>query len=158
MHTLLAAIILLWFLPRARLELGTTKPPMTKRVAITGMGVISSLGDSPEDLHSALCDGKKASYCLEDCKLEDATCTQGGSIASFEPEMYLTGKPLRPLDRTGRIVASAAKLALENSGWTPEALSQYDVGLVLGTMFGSAHTISEFDRRALTQGPAHVSP
>jgi 3-oxoacyl-(acyl-carrier-protein) synthase len=131
---------------------------MTKQVAITGMGVITSLGDSPKELHSALCDGEKAAYCLQDCKLEDVTCTQGGSIASFQPESYLKGRPLRALDRTGRIVASAAKLALENSGWTPEALAKQDVGLVLGTMFGSVHTISEFDRRALTQGPSYVSP
>lgn len=131
---------------------------MTKRVAITGMGVITSLGDSPQGLHSALCEGQKASYLLQDCKLEDVTCTQGGGIPSFQPESYLKGKPLRALDRTGRIVAAAAKLALENSGWTSESLGRHDVGLVLGTMFGSVHTISEFDRRALTQGPACVSP
>lgn len=131
---------------------------MVKRVAITGMGVITSLGDSPHDLHSALCDGQQASYSLGDCKLEDVTCTQGGSIASFQAESYLKGKPLRALDRTGRIVAAAAKLALENSGWTPESLDKHEAGLVLGTMFGSVRTIAEFDRRGLTQGPAYVSP
>src|SRR6266481_2794639 len=131
---------------------------MTKQVAITGMGVISSLGDLPSKLHSALCDGEKSAYCLQDCKQDDAACTQGGFIASFQPESYLKGRPLRALDRTGRIVASAARLALEDSGWTPEALARHDVGLVLGTMFGSVHTISEFDRRALTQGPSYVSP
>src|SRR5437016_9736728 len=131
---------------------------MTKRVAITGVGLITSLGDSPAAFHSALCKGEQASYCLEDCKLDDVTCTQGGSIASFQPESYLNGKPLRPLDRTGRMVAAAAKLALGNSGWAAELLAKHDVGLVLGTMFGSAHTIAEFDRRGLTQGPACVSP
>lgn len=131
---------------------------MTKRVAITGMGVITSLGDSPEKLHSSLCDGQQASYQIEHRQLDDSTCTQGGCIASFQPETYLKSKPLRALDRTGRIVVAAAKLALENSGWSTEALSKQDVGLVLGTMFGSVHTISEFDRRALTQGPAYVSP
>ena len=105
---------------------------MTKRVAITGMGVITSLGDSPTKLHSALCQGEQASYCLENHKLDDATCTQGGSIAAFQPESYLNGKPLRPLDRTGRMVAAAAKLALENSGWTAELLAKHDVGLALG--------------------------
>jgi 3-oxoacyl-[acyl-carrier-protein] synthase II len=131
---------------------------MMNRVAITGIGVITSLGNSPESLHSALSNGEKGSYRLHDQKLEDFSCTQGGSITSFQPELYLKGKPLRPLDRTGRIVAAAAKLALENSGWTPEALTQNDVGLVLGTMFGSVHTISEFDRRGLTDGPSYVSP
>lgn len=132
--------------------------PAMKRVVITGMGVISSLGDSPEALHSALCNKEKGSYQLDNHKLADCTCSQGGSIASFQAESYLKGKPLRSLDRTGRIVAAAAKLALESSGWTQEKLKQQDVGLVLGTMFGSVHTISEFDRRALTDGPAYASP
>jgi len=129
-----------------------------KRVAITGIGVISSFGDSSEGLHAALCRGEKASYQLDRGQLQDAACTQGGSIVSFKPDLYLQGKPLRPLDRTGRLVAAAAKLALQNSGWAAEMIRKQDIGLVLGTMFGSVHTISEFDRRGLTEGPACVSP
>lgn len=129
-----------------------------KRVAITGIGVITSLGDSPEVLHSALCTGEKASYQLELPESANGHCKQGGKITSFKAEAYLQGKPLRPLDRTGRIVASAAKLALENSGWRPEMLRTHDVGLALGTMFGSMHTISAFDRHGLTEGPSYVSP
>ena len=56
------------------------------------------------------------------------------------------------------MVVAAAKLALQNSGWTPERLAKHDAGLVLGTMFGSVHTISKFDRHALEQGPACASP
>ena len=129
-----------------------------KRVAITGAGVITSFGDSPAAFHSALCNGEKAAYRLEDSEADVSACRQGGHIGSFQPETYLKGKPLRALDRTGRIVAAAARLALENSGWNAEILRSHDVGLVLGTMFGSMHTISEFDRRGLTQGPSYVSP
>ena len=129
-----------------------------KRVAITGIGVITSLGDSPEVVHSALCNGERASYQLELSETANGNCRQGGKITSFQAEAYLQGKPLRPLDRTGRIVASAAKLALENSGWTREMLRTHDVGLALGTMFGSMHTISAFDRHGLTEGPSYVSP
>jgi 3-oxoacyl-(acyl-carrier-protein) synthase len=129
-----------------------------KRVAITGAGVITSFGDSPAAFHSALCNGEKAAYRLDDSDAGVSACRQGGHIGSFQPELYLKGKPLRPLDRTGRIVAAAARLALENSGWTAEILSNHEAGLVLGTMFGSVHTISEFDRRGLTEGPSYVSP
>jgi len=129
-----------------------------KRVAITGAGVITSFGDSPAAFHSALCNGEKAAYRLEDSEADVSACRQGGHIGSFQPETYLKGKPLRALDRTGRIVAAAARLALENSRWNAEILRSHDVGLVLGTMFGSMHTISEFDRRGLTQGPSYVSP
>jgi 3-oxoacyl-[acyl-carrier-protein] synthase II len=129
-----------------------------KRVAITGIGVITSFGDSPAALHSTLCNGENASYRLDLCEWANSDSRQGGQIASFQPETYLQGKPLRQLDRTGRIVASVAKLALESSRWTPEMLQQHDVGLVLGTMFSSMHTIAAFDRHGLTQGPSYVSP
>src|ERR1044071_424719 len=128
------------------------------RVAITGAGVITSFGDSPAAFYCALCNGEKAAYGLDDSEVGVSACRQGGHIGSFQPELYLKGKPLRPLDRTGRIVAAAARLALENSGGPAETLHSHDVGLVLGTMFCSVHTISEFDRRGLTEGPSYVSP
>jgi 3-oxoacyl-[acyl-carrier-protein] synthase II len=129
-----------------------------ERVAITGIGVVTCFGDSPEAFHAALCRGEKGVYSLEPNEWTGSNRGPGGMIASFRAEAYLQGKSLRPLDRTGRIVASAAKLALEDSGWTPEMLRQQDVGLVLGTMFSSMHTISAFDRHGLTQGPSYVSP
>jgi len=129
-----------------------------KRVAITGAGVITSLGDSPATLHSSLCNGQVASCPANGDHQAGLVRRQSGSIGAFDPEVYLKGKPLRPLDRTGRIVAAAAKLALEHSGWSQERLRNHEVGLALGTMFCSVHTISEFDRCGLTTGPSFVSP
>src|SRR5215472_17768079 len=131
---------------------------MTRRVVITGMGVISSLGDSPALLHSALCQGRTALHPVQEPGFDDLTCRQAGHISAFHPEVYLPEKNLRPLDRTGQLVVCAAKLALVNSGWTADKLGAHDVGLVLGTMFGSVHTISKFDRHALVQGPSYASP
>src|SRR5262245_47679167 len=131
---------------------------MTRRVVITGMGVISSLGDSPALLHSALCQGRTALHPVEEPGFDDLNCRQAGHISAFHPEAYLPEKNLRPLDRTGQLVVCAAKLALANSGWTADKLAARDVGLVLGTMFGSVHTISKFDRHALVQGPSCASP
>jgi 3-oxoacyl-[acyl-carrier-protein] synthase II len=56
------------------------------------------------------------------------------------------------------MVASAVKLSLEDSGWSEEMLVSEEVGLVIGTMFCGLHTISEFDRAALVDGPSYVSP
>ncbi|HEY6972424.1 MAG TPA: beta-ketoacyl-[acyl-carrier-protein] synthase family protein [Candidatus Angelobacter sp.] len=131
---------------------------MRNRVAITGMGVISSLGDSPGTLHSALGKGHVSSYRLDEPSLNGCRGQRSGKIAEFQPDSYLKGKNLRPLDRTGQLVVAAAKLALEDSGWTPERLRQHDAGLVVGTMFGSVHTIAKFDQHALEQGPACASP
>lgn len=131
---------------------------MRKRVAITGAGIISSLGDSPTLLHWALCHGHSGLHPIEPGRFEYPINRQVGSIDSFQPASYLPDKNLRPLDRTGQLVVAAAKLALENSGWTAAKIKEHDVGLILGTMFGSVHTISKFDRQALVQGPSCASP
>jgi 3-oxoacyl-[acyl-carrier-protein] synthase II len=134
------------------------KIAMEKRVVITGVGVVSGLGTSSAFFHRRLCGGADGAGRTVKHAPQSSRAPLAGKICCFEPELYLKGRSLRPLDRTGQLLASAARMALDNSGWTAEALTHNDVGLVLGTMFGSMHTISEFDRRCLVDGPACVSP
>jgi 3-oxoacyl-(acyl-carrier-protein) synthase len=115
---------------------------MKRGVVVTGMGVISAAGDSPAALHDALVRGGAG----------------GGPVDPFQPERYLGDRNLRPLDRAGRLLACAAQLALADAGWTPARLAGEEVGLVVGTMFSTAHTIGEFDRHALRAGPCYASP
>jgi 3-oxoacyl-[acyl-carrier-protein] synthase II len=122
------------------------------------VGVISPLGDTPARLHNSLCEGRSAIKPIQLFSTAGLGCPLGGEIADFDATKYLGQRNLRPLDRTSRLVASAAQLALEDAGWTVEMRSAQEVGLVLGTMFCSVRTISEFDRRALEAGPGYASP
>ena len=125
---------------------------------ITGVGVISPLGDSPALVHDSLCRGISAIKPIQLFSTAGFGCPLGGEIVDFDATKYLGQRNLRPLDRTSRLVASAAQLALTDSGWSPEMRNAQEVGLVLGTMFCSVHTISEFDRRAIEAGPSYASP
>lgn len=131
---------------------------MGHNVVITGMGAVSALGDSPDVIHRALCDGSTS---FGPPTLFDAEVAAGYEVAEvrdFAPQSYLGARNLRPLDRTGRLAAVGVHLALESSGFGPEARGDRDVGLVLGTMFCSVKTIAEFDRRAQSAGPEYASP
>jgi len=131
---------------------------MERRVVITGAGVISSLGDSPARLHTALCEGRTGLRAIELFNTTGLGCHLGGEVASFSAKTYLGEKNFRPLDRTSQLVAATAEMALDRSGWSVEMRGQHEVGLALGTMFCSVHTISKFDQRALVAGPAYASP
>jgi len=131
---------------------------MRNRVVITGAGVVSSLGDSSSSLQLSLCSGRRAVRPVELFSTAGLGCPLGGEIPSFDPQKYLGRRNLRPLDRTSRLVTSAAQLALNNSGWSESMRNDEELGLVLGTMFCSVHTISQFDRRAIEVGPAFASP
>jgi 3-oxoacyl-[acyl-carrier-protein] synthase II len=122
------------------------------------VGVISPLGDTPARLHDSLCRGLSAIKPVKLFSTAGLGCPLGGEISDFDATKYLGQRNLRPLDRTSRLVASAAQLALADSGWSVEMRNTQEIGLVLGTMFCSLHTISEFDRRALEAGPAYASP
>jgi 3-oxoacyl-[acyl-carrier-protein] synthase II len=131
---------------------------MNNRVAITGVGLISPLGDSPRAVFNALCDGRSGVLPLKEFSSNGHGCRLAGQLLDFRAERYLSGRPLRPLDRTCQLATAACGLALEDSGWSAEARAATDLALVVGTMFGGMHTIAEFDRAALTSGPASVSP
>ena len=131
---------------------------MERRVVITGAGVLSTLGDSPAALHAALCEGRSSAGPVELFSTEGLACRQAHELTAFDAQAYLGKKNLRALDRTSRLVIAAASLALEQSGWDAACREAHEVGLVLGTMFCSVRTISEFDRRGLTLGPGRVSP
>ncbi len=131
---------------------------MNRRVAITGRGLLCSLGDDASRVHQALCEGRSG---LGRVEIFDASALAhpiGGEIRGFDAKSYLGKKNMRPLDRTARLVATAAHLALVDSGWTSEARSGHELGLVLGTMYGSVRTIAEFDRHAIEEGPSYASP
>ncbi|MCP4655635.1 MAG: beta-ketoacyl-[acyl-carrier-protein] synthase family protein [bacterium] len=128
-----------------------------RRVVVTGVGAISPLGDSPAAIHEALCEGRSGIRPIELFKTDGLPTREAGEIA-WKPRDYLGNANLRPVDRTGQLVIVAAQLALEASGWTAELRGEHEVGLVLGTMFGSVHTISAFDLRALKAGPRYAKP
>lgn len=129
-----------------------------RKVVITGAGVISSLGDSPTALHDALCAGRSGISSIELFGTDGLGCPLGGEVKNFAPQDYLGNRNLRPLNRIAQLTAAAAEQALESSGWTREMRREREVGLALGTMFCSVRTIAEFDRRAITAGPAYASP
>jgi 3-oxoacyl-[acyl-carrier-protein] synthase II len=136
----------------------TKRVETKRRVVITGAGVLSSLGDTPAALHEALCAGRTGLGPVSLFELDGMPARRAGEIPGFDPETYLGKGNFRPLDRTGRLAAAATHLALAASGRLREERGDEELGLVLGTMFGSVRTIAEFDRRALEAGPQYVKP
>ncbi len=142
-----------------------------RSVVVSGVGLISPLGDSMEALGAALTAGAcgltpveaglrgqvSQSFTPRSHPL-DGDWPAVGAVTDFAAGYYLGEGNLRPLDRPGQLVAAAAALALNEAGIHREECHRRDVGLVLGTMFGSVHTISAFDRRAVTAGPNYAKP
>lgn len=130
---------------------------MRHRVVITGTGVVSPLGDRPRQFHDALCAGRSAVGPIELFATDEVPNVEAAELRDFDASEYIEGN-LRPLDRSSMLSTSAAALALADATHDPRTDGAETTGFVLGTMFGSIHTISEFDRRGLTAGPSYAKP
>ncbi len=130
---------------------------MAKRsdsIVISGVGLISSLGDSIGQLHAALAAGQSG---IGPITLFPATGS-AAEVRDFDAESYLGRRNLRMLDRVGRLATAASGLALADAGITGDWTERHELGCVVGTMLAGVHTIGEFDRRGLEHGPQSVLP
>ena len=131
-------------------------------VVATGIGVISSIGAGLEEFEGGLYAGSTGVQPSE--LLEDKAIT--AEVRNFSPEPWLGSRGIRVLDRSSRLLAVAAHMALGSSGLlaaeAPGRLAQprpeIEPGLVCGTMFGSVHSIAAFDWSGLIDKPKYVNP
>ncbi len=127
------------------------------RIVITGIGILSSIGIGRDGFWKALIDGRQG---FKEITLFDTSPFKvhvGGEI-EFDPVEFLGKKGLRDLDRSTRLVCSAARLAIDNSGLIIDEENTHSTGVSIGTTFGSLHSISQFDRVGLIEGPKFVNP
>jgi 3-oxoacyl-(acyl-carrier-protein) synthase len=127
------------------------------RIVITGIGVVApgALG------HEMFWEGcRKGAAVLRPITLFDvdrAVFPVAGEIRDFDPARHLGTKGLRNLDRTTLLALVAARLALADAGFGPDADGRA-MGVVLGSTMGSVRSIAEFDRVGLCRGPRAVNP
>lgn len=122
----------------------------TRRIVVTGMGLISPLGNNLEELWSALSSGRSGIKPLERVAVEALPVDVGGEAAGFDGEIESFGpldkqlqrsikKGLKLMCREIQMGVAAAQTAIHNSGLMTAG---YD-GSRVGTMFGSDYIISE---------------
>lgn len=131
---------------------------MSSKVVITGIGLITSLGDNIHEIpqrHDHVYPSVKEITRFDQ---QDLKCHCGFEIKDFNARDYLGDCNLRPLDRIAELAVCATHLALNDSGWSELELEREDTGLILGTLFGGLETIVQFDRDALIDGPNYVMP
>lgn len=135
---------------------------MKKRVVITGMGLICSLGESKEQLWENLINGKSGISKMDffpDVKTSKDICRVGAVCNDFKPEDYLELKVIRRTDRFIQLALSASINAVKDAKLdvinypNPER-----IGVVVGSAAGGILTIIEQHNILREKGPGRVSP
>jgi len=131
---------------------------MERTVVITGIGVLSPIAIGKDNFWDALIQGNTGFKPITLFDTSSFAVHIGGEITDFDPVTFLGKKGLRELDRSTRLVCSAAKLAIDDARLEITNENTNSIGVSIGTTFGSLHSISQFDRVGLTEGPRYVNP
>ncbi|HEY6010594.1 MAG TPA: beta-ketoacyl synthase N-terminal-like domain-containing protein, partial [Nitrospirota bacterium] len=131
---------------------------MERKVVISGIGILSSIGMGRDVFWEGLFQGKTGFRKITLFDTSPFQVHHAGEVAGFDPLAILGKKGLRELDRSTRLVCSAAKLAIDDSGLVINEDNTRSMGVALGATFGSLHSISQFDRSGLIEGPKAVNP
>jgi 3-oxoacyl-[acyl-carrier-protein] synthase II len=129
-----------------------------RRVVITGMGVISPLGETVDALWANLTAGKSGIGMVSIIPEEKRTCLIAGECKDFVPERYMDKKESRRMDRYTQFGLAAAKLAYEDAGLTPDNIDPYRFSTIVSSAAGGIGTIEEQLNTSLAKGFNKCSP
>ncbi len=127
-------------------------------VTVSGAGVLSPLGVGKEAYWDSLTRGTvgfKPIDLFDTCHLEVHIA---GQVSDFDPASLLGRKGLRTLDRTAQLITCAARLAIDDSRFGISHTNAHRVGVSVGTTLGNLHSIFQFERERLIEGPRYVHP
>jgi len=127
---------------------------VSKRVVITGMGVVSSLGLDTDSFFNNIISGKSGISPISSFDTTNHSVKIAGEV-KINLEDYFDSKELNRIDRFTAFALIAAKEAVDRSSIDDKIKSK--VGVIVGSGIGGIHTMEEQHSR-LQKGPKRVSP
>lgn len=130
---------------------------MRKRVVVTGIGVISPVGNDVPTFWKSLCEGKSGIARIKSFDPSDLPVTIAGECEDCIP-VGMTTREVRRRDRYTLFALSAADQAWAQAGIEMDRERPERCGVVLGSGIGGLRTIEEQHRLFVLEGPKKVSP
>lgn len=131
---------------------------MHERVVVTGMGVISPLGNGVPLLWDALCTGKSGIDRIDKFDVRDFSTQIAGYVKEFAPENYIDKKEARRMDRFTQFAVAACKEAIEQAELNLDEIDKERLGVILGTGIGGIETLENQVNVFYSKGPSRISP
>ncbi len=125
---------------------------MNKRVVITGLGVVSSIGIGWQTFWAHLLKGASGISPVSAFDTAAYPTHLGGQAKTFDPGAFIGEERSRTMNRATQMALAAAKLALDDSALTTDDLTHYAVGVSHGTTLGAAQAIEDVDTALIAGG------
>ena len=130
-----------------------------RRVVITGLGVVTPLGNDIITSWEKLKKGVSGIHRIVSLDVSAYDCQIGGEVHNFEPKKYFKNpKDVRRTDRFAQLAFAAAKMAMEDAGIDPYGQENRDrFGTIVSSGIGGLETLETQHNTLLSKGPTRVS-
>lgn len=131
---------------------------MSRRVVVTGLGMLTALGSSVEKTWAGILAGQSGIRPIDHFDASAFSTQFAGTITDFVVEDYLPAKEARRVDEFIQYGLAAGQQALLDSGLVITELNADRVGVAVGSGIGGLTTIEDGHRSLLEGGPRKISP
>ncbi|HEX9108454.1 MAG TPA: beta-ketoacyl-ACP synthase II [Longimicrobiales bacterium] len=132
-----------------------------RRVVVTGVGLITPVGNDVESSWSALLAGTSGAGPITHFEAtEDYDVRFACEVKGFQPELYLERKEAKRMDRFAQLAIAASEQAVQSSGLLErlEALERDRIGVLIGSGIGGIATFEDQAKTLVQRGPKRISP
>jgi 3-oxoacyl-[acyl-carrier-protein] synthase II len=122
------------------------------------LGVVSSIGVGKETFWENCLRGISGIKPIRGFDVNSYRSRLGGQLPEIDFKAFIKPANVRRMDRIGKIVVSAVRLAIEDSGLDLKEEDSSKIGISIGTGLGSSDTVDQFFRSLLKEGPLGAAP
>jgi len=129
-----------------------------RRIAVTGLGLLTPVGNDVESTWSAIRAGESGIRPIERFDVSEFSTRFGGALQAFDRDKYLPAKEARRMDEFMHYGIAAGIQALEDSGLQESGFEAERFGVAVGSGIGGITTIEETALQIKASGPRKVTP
>ena len=129
-----------------------------RRVVITGLGIVSPVGNTIAEAWRNILNGTSGIATLENIDTEGQAVTFGGSVKNFDVSEYLSPKEAKKMDIFIHYGMAAGIQAIEDSGIEVTESNAERIGVAIGAGIGGLTTIEKTADLFREKGPKRISP
>jgi 3-oxoacyl-[acyl-carrier-protein] synthase II len=129
-----------------------------RKVVVTGIGVLTSVGDGIDEFWTSLKSGKSGITGVTRFDCSDIASKVASEITKFNPEDFMDPKEVRRNDRYAQLALAATHYALADANLSRDEIVPDRTGVLVGSGIGGMETIEKQMTTLIERGPRRVSP
>ena len=129
-----------------------------RRVVITGMGIVSPVGNQLDEAWKNVCEGNSGIGVVDDFDISSYATQIAGTVKGFDPTEYLEAREVRRTDPFIHYGVAASVDAIRHSGLEVTEENGHRIGVAMGSGIGGIRFIEENHNKLLKGGARKVSP